>query len=134
MSEPRVLIVEDHADLRKLMRLTLNGFGYRLFEAENGEDALSLVTSERPDLVLLDIMLPGSLSGLDVCRAIKIDEESSWIRVVLLSARTQEEDIKTGREAGADQYIKKPFSPATLLEVVQKELAHLASPRDQKRT
>jgi DNA-binding response OmpR family regulator len=130
VTQSTVLVVEDHQDLRTLMRLTLATGEYRVLEATDGETALDLVRAESPALVLLDVMLPGELTGLDVCRAIKADPESRPIPVVLLSARTQESDIEAGREAGADEYVKKPFSPARLLEVVEAELAEAAAAAD----
>ncbi len=130
MSRPGILIVEDHRDVRQLMRLTLAAGDYRLFEAEDGETALRLARSERPAMVLLDVMLAGAMSGLDVCRTLKADAELGSIRVVLLSARTQESDIEAGREAGADDYVRKPFSPAELLRVVEAGLAGQAPTPD----
>lgn len=123
MSRPGILIVEDHRDVRQLMRLTLATGQYRLFEAEDGETALQLARSERPAVVLLDVMLAGAMSGLDVCRALKADAELGSTRIILLSARTQESDIEAGRRAGADDYVRKPFSPADLLSVVEAGLA-----------
>ena len=134
MTRIGILIVEDQLDVRKLMRLTLAIGDYRILEAEDGETALGLVRSERPALVLLDVMLPGAVGGLEVCRAVKADAELSSTRIVLLSARTQESDVEAGLEAGADRYVRKPFSPAELLEVVEEELSKAASSSDQKST
>ena len=119
----RVLIVEDQADIRKLIRMTLEFEDYEIHEAADGAFGLSMVSAVRPDLVLLDVMMPGALSGLDVCRQVRADTRLAATRVVLLSARGQAGDIQAGLDAGADAYIVKPFRPLQLVEAVEKLLS-----------
>lgn len=121
MSRHRILIVEDNPDLRLLVRTTFEtGDGaYDIEEAENGEEALQAVEKRKPDLIVLDVMMPGQLDGLEVCTRLKSRAEWEDIRVVMLTARGQQVDIAKGLEAGADVYLIKPFSPLKLLETVE---------------
>lgn len=120
-----ILVVDDHADLRRLIRwaLELLEKPYELVEASSGSTALAKAQELKPDLLLLDVMMPGGVDGLEVCRQIKADRDLSDTYVILLSARGQAQDIQTGLAAGADAYMVKPFSPARLLEVVEGILA-----------
>ncbi len=113
----RVLIVEDSATNRLLLRSRLNQAYYDVVEAENGEQALELVTSERPDLVLLDVMMPG-MDGFEVCRRLKSSPETLHIPVVMLTALDKREDRVTGLEAGADDFLSKPFDDVALMSRV----------------
>ena len=115
----RILIVEDHADIRKLIRMTLEYAEYELDEAADGGLGLRLAQLAKPDLVLLDVMMPGELDGLQVCRRIKADPRLAGTRVVLLTARGQVKDREAGLAAGADAYLVKPFSPLQLIETVE---------------
>lgn len=108
-----LLLVDDHADIRRLIRLTL-GKEYRLLEADNGVSALAMVRAERPQLVVLDIMMPGELDGLQVLDAIRSDPALKSTRVILVTARGQATDCALGEAHGADAYIVKPFSPLQL--------------------
>lgn len=121
MIRHRILIVEDNPDLRLLVRTTFEtGDGaYDIEEAENGEEALQAVENRKPDLVVLDVMMPGQLDGLEVCARLKSRAEWEDIRVVMLTACGQQTDIAKGLEAGADVYLIKPFSPLKLLETVE---------------
>lgn len=123
----QVLIVDDQADLRKLLRWSLDEFEDRLelHEASNGAAALEKAVSVKPDLVLLDVMMPGELNGLQVCRRLRDMPSLERTRVVLLSARAQATDIQEGMAAGADAYMVKPFSPQRLIETVQRLLPDL---------
>ncbi|HET8870784.1 MAG TPA: response regulator [Aquabacterium sp.] len=116
----RVLIVEDQVDIRELIRLTLELEDFDIHEADNGDTGLSAAMELKPDLVLLDVMMPGSLDGIGVCRRIKSDPALKKIKVIILSAKGQESDRHQGQQAGADGYLTKPFSPKQLLEVVTK--------------
>ena len=118
----RVLIVEDQADIRKLIRMTLEFEDYEIQEASDGASGLRVAREFKPDLMLLDVMMPGELDGLQVCQRIKRDEATRHIRVVLLTARGQARDRETGREAGADEYLVKPFSPLQLIETIERLL------------
>lgn len=113
-----LLIVDDVAEIRKLLRLTFSSGNYRILEAQNGVEALEIIQKERPDIILLDIMIPGPINGLDVCQFVKSSTLSNC-QVILLTAKGQQEDFKKGFEAGADIYITKPFSPVDLIDCVE---------------
>ena len=114
----RILIVEDHADIRKLVRLTLEFEDYEIHEAVNADEGLEAVRRLRPDLLLLDVMMPGKLNGLDLCRLVKTDLSLGRPQVVLLTARGQSQDMEAGMNAGADAYLLKPFSPLKLIATI----------------
>lgn len=114
MANERILIVEDEEDIRELLEFNLAREGYRVEQAETGEDGYSQISRSLPSLVLLDLMLPG-MDGLDVCRKVKQDPRTQHIPVIILSAKGEESDIVVGLELGADDYITKPFSPKILL-------------------
>ena len=118
-----ILVVEDQADIRKLIRMTMEMVDRVVHEADNGEEGLRLVRGLRPDLVLLDVMMPGSLDGYQVCQFIKQDPALREIKVVMLTARGQQADFEMGRQAGADAYLTKPFSPLELIDTVDGLLA-----------
>jgi CheY-like chemotaxis protein len=118
---PSILIVDDQPDLRLLIRLTFSSTGYQVAEAADGEAALSACAQSAPDVVLLDVMLPG-IDGYEVCRRLKADAGTRETFVVLMTAGHQETERVRAAEAGADHYLAKPFSPAQLLDLVQHEL------------
>lgn len=124
----RILIVEDQADLRKLLTLTLGTTRYELLEAADAAQALEAVQDAPPDLVLLDVMLPGGMDGLEVCRRIKADARLDRTIVVMMTASDQAEQRARVRAAGADRYVAKPFSPRELRSLVE---SLLAQPRAQ---
>jgi two-component system phosphate regulon response regulator PhoB len=113
MSHEKILIVEDEEEIRELVAYNLVKQGYRVIPAETGEHGLRLVRSEAPDLIVLDLMLPG-VDGLEVCRTLKRDPKTAVIPLVMLTAKGEESDIVTGLELGADDYLTKPFSPRVL--------------------
>jgi DNA-binding response OmpR family regulator len=115
----KILIVEDHADIRRLIRMTLEFEDYDIREAHNGEMALDMARELRPDLVLLDVMMPGALSGLEVCRRLRGDAQAGGEpHIIMLSARGQASDLEAGLQAGADTYLVKPFSPLQLIDCI----------------
>ncbi len=116
----RILIVDDQEDIRELVRMTLELDGYEVHEAVDGDSGLQAAARVAPDLMLLDVMMPGQLDGLGVCRKIRADGARRRMKVVMLSARGQPADQKAGLEAGADAYLCKPFSPRQLLQVVSR--------------
>lgn len=118
MANEHVLIVEDDEDIAELLEYNLQRQGYRPSCATTGEDGLREAREGGPDLILLDLMLPG-LSGLDVCRALKDSEATAGIPIIMLTAKGEEEDIVAGFNAGADDYVTKPFRPKVLLARVQ---------------
>jgi CheY-like chemotaxis protein len=119
----RVLIVEDQSDIRKLIRMTLEFEDYEIHEAADGAFGLNMVQVVRPDLVLLDVMMPGELDGLQVCQRIKTDPTLQHVKVVLLTARGQARDRDAGNAARADEYLVKPFSPLQLIETIERLMA-----------
>ncbi len=115
---PLILVVEDEADLVTLLRYNLESEGFRVGEAANGEEALVLVQEERPDLILLDWMLP-MLSGIEVCRQLRRRPQTADVPIIMLTARGEEGDKIRGLECGADDYVTKPFSPSELIARVR---------------
>jgi two-component system phosphate regulon response regulator PhoB len=116
----RVLIVEDQADIRKLIRMTLEFEPYEIHEAANGITGLQLANEVVPDLILLDVMMPGEIDGLQVCARVRANPALRATRVVLLTARGQTQDRDAGQQAGADEYLIKPFSPLQLIETIER--------------
>jgi two-component system, OmpR family, phosphate regulon response regulator PhoB len=114
----KLLIVEDHADIRKLLRMTLEYDNFEVHEASNGDVGLAMARDIAPDIVLLDLMMPGHLNGLDVCRHIKADPNMQHTKVIMLTARGKASDQEAGTQAGADAYLMKPFSTLLVLETI----------------
>jgi DNA-binding response OmpR family regulator len=117
-----ILVVDDDDDIRSLLRATIERGTHRVIEAVDGEEALGLIARALPDLVLLDVHMPG-LDGTDVCRRLKAGAAPGAVKVLLLTAATQAADRQRGLEAGADGYITKPFSPRSLLDQLGAQLA-----------
>ena len=120
-----VLVADDDEDILLLVTTRLRRDGFEVVPARDGDEALAEVKRTRPDVAVLDIGMPG-LDGLDVLEAIRADPELNATRVLLLTAKAQEQDVRRGYEAGADAYIKKPFSPSELSTAV----GHLAAGHD----
>jgi len=116
MNKKRVLIVDDNKELRTLIRMTLEFSNCEIHETEDGTHAMRLIDVVKPDIIILDIMMPGELDGLDVCKRVKSNSETSNTKVILLSAMGQKIDIERGIAAGAHSYLTKPFSPLMLLD------------------
>ncbi|MEM7473213.1 MAG: phosphate regulon transcriptional regulator PhoB [Pseudomonadota bacterium] len=119
--EPVVLIVEDDPSQREVLAYNIKAEGYQVLTAENGDEALLNVREEQPDLVVLDWMLP-NVSGIEVCRQIKKDASLAKLPVIMLSARSEEDDRVRGLETGADDYVIKPYSVAELLARIRTQL------------
>jgi DNA-binding response OmpR family regulator len=117
----KVLIVDDHSDIRKLIRITL-GNNFTVLEAEDGEGSLGIIRREKPDLVVLDVMMPGELDGLQVLDIIKADPELKHIHVLMVTARGQVSDYEDGIRRGAQEYFIKPFSPLQLVATIKETL------------
>lgn len=111
----RILLVEDHVDIRRLIRMTLEFEDCEIIEASDARSGWEAARELRPDVVLLDVMMPGLMNGLDLCRALKADPELNSVPVVILSARGSAADREAGLGAGASAYLVKPFSPMQLL-------------------
>jgi two-component system, OmpR family, phosphate regulon response regulator PhoB len=117
-----VLVAEDDPDVRDLVVFKLEQSGYQVVAVPDGPAALNAAQQVHPDLVLLDVSMPG-MSGLDVCRMLRADPATAALRIIMLTARAQERDVEGGFAAGADDYLIKPFSPRELTSRVQALLA-----------
>ncbi len=115
MAKGRILVVDDEVYIVHILDFSLGMEGYEVVTALDGEQALEKVAQQKPDLIVLDIMMP-KLDGYETCKALKSREETKDIPVILLSAKGRNVDQKTGFEVGADDYITKPFSPRKLVE------------------
>jgi CheY-like chemotaxis protein len=119
----KLLIVDDHPEIRELLRITFARNDYQIFSAANGQQALEIAQAEHPHVILLDIMMPGSkIDGLEVCRRLKEDPATTDIIIIIVSAKYQERDIEAGLAVGADKYVVKPFLPTVLKRNVEEEL------------
>lgn len=123
-SRRKVLLVDDNRVIRHLLSMTFSTTSqFEVFQADCSEQALPIVIREHPEIIILDIMMPGELNGLEVCKMIKSWEDCKDSKIILVSACGQEDDVKQGMAAGADDYIIKPFSPRNLLNTVEQLLA-----------
>ena len=127
MPTEKILVVEDEENIQELIRYNLAKEGYQVSCVLSGEKGLEAARTGNPDLVLLDLMLPG-LDGLDVCKELKRDAATQGIAVIMVTAKGDETDIVTGLELGADDYVVKPFSPKVLLSRVKAVLRRKHSP------
>ena len=116
--QPLILIADDDPDILELVSFRLERAGYEVLRARNGEEAVQVAIVRRPDLAILDVMMP-RLDGYEATRRLREHDETRRMPVILLTARVQEDDIARGFEAGADDYVKKPFSPQELGSRVQ---------------
>jgi two-component system alkaline phosphatase synthesis response regulator PhoP len=128
MPKENILIVDDEEDVLELVRYNLDKSGYKILTATTGEDALAKARAKLPNLMILDLMLPG-IDGLEVCRKLKGDSKTANIPIIMLTAKGEEADIVTGLELGADDYVTKPFSPKVLVARVRRIL-HRSIARD----
>lgn len=122
MDKKRILIVDDEEDIVNVLRLRLEANNYEVLSASDGQEGLNKARSMKPDLIILDLMLP-KLDGYRVCRMLKFDEVYKSIPIVMFTARAQKEDEKLGGEMGADAYVTKPFEPQILLDKIKELLA-----------
>jgi DNA-binding response OmpR family regulator len=123
-----VLIVEDQQDVQRMLGVALQTPGRRLLHAFDGQQGLALARSERPELILLDIMMPGVMDGLTLLRTLRAEPAGVGVKVVIMSARTHQKDIAAAMAAGADDYLCKPFRLSDLRQVLDRHLASIASP------
>lgn len=126
-----LLVVEDEQDIVELMRYNLQREGYQVRTSTSGETALQMVRAEKPELILLDLMLPG-IDGLSICRQLKSDNEYKAIPIIMVTAKGDETDIVMGLEMGADDYITKPFSIKVLLARIKSVLRRTTSPEPEE--
>lgn len=120
----KILIVEDEKDIVKMLDYNLKKEGFRTLSVHDGEDALDLANREHPDLVILDLMLPG-MDGLEVCKVLKKESKTASIPIIMLTAKSQESDKVIGLELGADDYVTKPFSPRELIARIKAVLRRI---------
>jgi two-component system phosphate regulon response regulator PhoB len=121
MAKETILIVDDEEDVLELLRFNLEKNGYKIETAVSGEEALKKARTKLPALIILDLMLPG-IDGLEVCKKLKSDAKTENIPIIMLTAKSEESDIVTGLELGAQDYITKPFSPKVLVARVRRNL------------
>ena len=126
MEKIKILVVEDEAPIQELLQFNLERKKYRVKVADSGEEGITLAGDFLPDLILLDIMLPGA-DGLEVCKHLKADPKTTHIPIIMLTALCEEADVVTGLELGADDYITKPFSPRVLLARVKAALRRITA-------
>lgn len=117
----KILVIEDEKELVEMVQLRLEANGYDIIIAHDGQEGLNKAKKEKPDLIILDLMLP-KIDGYKVCRMLKFDEKYKKIPIILFTARAQESDKKMGEEVGADAYITKPFEPKVLLAKISELL------------
>jgi DNA-binding response OmpR family regulator len=129
----KILIVEDEKDILRLVKLYLEKEGFRTVTAMTGSEALRQVKAERPDLMILDLMLP-EMDGLEVCKKIRLNPDTALLPVVMLTAKAEESDTVIGLELGADDYVTKPFSPKALIARVKALLRRLNRNAGELRT
>lgn len=127
MANEHILVVDDEEDILELVEYNLKKNGYRVTGVVSGEDALSAARSQSPDVIVLDLMLPG-MDGLEVCKILKNDSELGHVPIIMLTAKGEEADIVTGLELGADDYVTKPFSPRVLTARVRTALRRTSRP------
>jgi two-component system, OmpR family, alkaline phosphatase synthesis response regulator PhoP len=133
VAKEKILVVDDEEDILDLVRYNLEKEGYRVTCVGSGEEALEMARSIKPDLLLLDLMLPG-VDGLEVCKILKFESTTNSIPIVMLTAKGEESDVVTGLELGADDYISKPFSPKVLIARVRTVLRRQKLDQEESRT
>jgi len=118
----KILIVDDRLEVRELVEVTLRAKDYEILQASTGQKALEIVQVEKPDLILMDIMMPGGMDGLEATRILKNNPDTKDCTIIILTAKGQMTDREKGLEAGADDYFVKPFSPLDLIKKVEEAL------------
>ncbi len=126
MEKIKILVIEDEAPIQELLRFNLERKKYQVKVVDSGEEALSIASQFQPNLILLDIMLPGA-DGLEICKQLKAESRTENIPIIMLTALCEEADIVTGLELGADDYITKPFSPHVLLARIKAALRRITT-------
>jgi len=119
MDKKRILIVEDEPEMVNMLRMRLESLGYEILVAMDGQEGLKKARTEKPDLIILDLMLP-KMDGYKICGLLKADQKHMHIPIIILTARAQDEDRDMGLELGADAYIIKPFEPKNLVSTIKK--------------
>jgi DNA-binding response OmpR family regulator len=130
MAQPTILVIDDEADLRLVLQINLQAEGYRVLQCANGFEGLELARTEIPDLVLLDLMLPG-IDGLDICRELKASPVTKHIPIIMVTAKGKESDIVLGLGLGADDYIAKPFGVGEIIARIKAALRRVTACRER---
>jgi len=117
----KILIIDDEPQLVELLKIRLEANDYEVLVAADGQEGLKAARSKKPDLIILDLMLP-KVDGFTVCRMLKFDEKYKNIPIIMFTARAQDSDKRLGKEVGADDYVTKPFDPQVLLDKISKLL------------
>ena len=115
----KILVVDDQAEIRELVEVTLRAEEFEIIQAKSALEAIEKAKSEKPDLIILDIMMPGGMDGYEVCKILKSDSTTKKITIIFLTAKGQEVDKEKGFDAGGDGYFAKPFSPLKLIEKIE---------------
>lgn len=131
MARERILVVDDEQDILELIRYNLSREGYQLDTVLSGEEAIKIARDRHPDLIILDLMLPG-IDGLDVCRLLKGESRTAGIPIIMLTAKGEDSDVVTGLELGAEDYMTKPFSPKVLIARVRNILRRRTRSAEEK--
>ena len=118
----KILIVDDQPEVRELVSVTLSSGGYIILQTDRGDKAVELAIREKPDLILMDIMMPGAIDGLEAAKIIKNDPETKGVTIIMLTAKGQKKDFEKSIEVGADDYFIKPFSPLELIRKIEEVL------------
>ena len=118
----KILVVDDQLEVRALVEATLGIGDYQIFQAKNGKEAIEITKAEKPHLIIMDIMMPGGMNGLEATRILKNDSETKECIIIMLTAKGQQADREEGFQAGADDYFSKPFSPLELIKKVDEVL------------
>ena len=121
MARETILVVEDDENIQQLVGYNLAKAGFHVLYADNGEQALNVIKREKPELIVLDLMLPG-LSGFEICKLVRKDPKTKSLPIVMLTAKSEEDDMAAGLDLGADDYITKPFSPKILISRIKAAL------------
>lgn len=133
MNKAKIFVVDDEKDIIELVSYNLKQEGFQVVSATNGEKALEMIPKEEPQLIILDLMLPG-IDGLDVCRELRRNNQTSSIPIIMLTAKGEEADIVIGLELGADDYITKPFSPRILIARAKAVLRRIESKKHEEKS
>jgi len=118
----KILIVDDQLEVRELVEVTMRVGDYQILKAQSGEEAIEIVKAEKPELIIMDVMMPGGMDGLEATRILKNDPETKNCKIIMLTAKGQQSERENGIKAGADDYFVKPFSPLDLIRKVEEFL------------
>jgi two-component system phosphate regulon response regulator PhoB len=118
----KVLIVDDEPEIRKIVEMTLSSDDYQILQAESGEEAIEVARAKKPDLIIMDIMMPRGIDGFEATRILKNEPETRGSTIIILTGRAQDDELEEGLKAGAEGYFTKPFSPLQLMKKVEEVL------------